>query len=121
MTKLETIQKAIVDNASELSADDFAKLRAFLDELEADLWDAQIERDAAAGKFDKLIAKARAEHEAGTTVRLDGSQQHYFSAGFQRAFEKLPDDVQREAAKSFQLLESDPKNPALRFKKIGSA
>ena len=66
MTKLETIQKAV----KELSAEELAKLRAFLDELEAELWDAQIERDAAAGKLDKLIAEAIAEDEAGETQEL---------------------------------------------------
>jgi hypothetical protein len=54
MTKLEDIEKAIV----ELNDEERAKLRAFLDELEADLWDAQIERDAKAGKLDKLEARA---------------------------------------------------------------
>jgi hypothetical protein len=54
MTKLETIQKAV----TELSTEELAKLRAFLDELEADAWDAQIERDAAAGKLDRAEARA---------------------------------------------------------------
>ena len=45
MTKLDAIQKA----AAELSPEELAKLRAFLDELAADDWDAQIERDAKAG------------------------------------------------------------------------
>ena len=31
----------------------------------ADEWDRQIERDAAAGKFDKIIAKADADFKAG--------------------------------------------------------
>jgi succinate dehydrogenase flavin-adding protein (antitoxin of CptAB toxin-antitoxin module) len=66
MTKLETIQKAI----AELSSEELAKLRAFLDELEADLWDAQIARDAKAGKLDKLIAEAIAEDEAGHSTEL---------------------------------------------------
>ena len=61
MTKLETLEKAIV----ELSDEERAKLRAFLDELEADLWDAQIERDAKAGKLDKLEAKALQNLKAG--------------------------------------------------------
>jgi hypothetical protein len=66
MTKLETIQKAV----TELSTEELAKLRAFLDELEADAWDAQIERDLKAGKFDKLAAKAIEEDDAGTTTDL---------------------------------------------------
>ncbi len=61
MTKLEDIEKAV----TELSTEDLAKLRAFLDELEADLWDAQIERDAKAGKLDKLEERALANLKAG--------------------------------------------------------
>ena len=70
MTKLETIQEA----AKQLSTEELAKLRAFLDELEADLWDAQIERDAAAGKLDHLIEKARANYRAGLTRKLPGQE-----------------------------------------------
>ena len=61
MTKLESIEKAI----SQLSDEERAKLRLYLDELEADLWDAQIERDAKAGKLDKLAAKAVADYKSG--------------------------------------------------------
>jgi hypothetical protein len=61
MTKLETILEA----AKDLSAEELAKLRTHIEELEADIWDAQIERDAAAGKLDRI--EARAEHAAGRT------------------------------------------------------
>ena len=61
MTKLESIEKAI----AELSDEERAKLRAFLDELEADLWDTKIERDAKAGKLDKLEARALENLKAG--------------------------------------------------------
>jgi hypothetical protein len=61
MTKLEAIEKAI----AELSTEELAKLRAFPDELDADLWDAQIERDAKAGKLDKLEARALENLKAG--------------------------------------------------------
>ena len=61
MTKLETILEA----AKDLSAEEVAKVRAFLDELEADHWDAQIERDAAAGKLDKLAERALENYRAG--------------------------------------------------------
>lgn len=70
MSKLETIQKAI----AELSTEELAKLRAYLDELEADHWDAQIERDANAGKLDHLIEKARANYRAGLTRKLPGQE-----------------------------------------------
>ncbi len=61
MTKLEAIEQA----AKELSAEELVKLRAFIDELEADLWDAQIERDGKAGKLDNLEARARQNLKAG--------------------------------------------------------
>ncbi|MEQ1718370.1 MAG: hypothetical protein ABL907_20705 [Hyphomicrobium sp.] len=66
MTKLEAIEKAV----TELSTEELAKLRAFLDEREADLWDAQIERDAKAGKLDKLEARARENFKAGRVKDL---------------------------------------------------
>jgi hypothetical protein len=61
MTKLEDIQKA----ATELTDEDRAKLRAYLDELDEQAWDAQIERDAKAGKLDKLEERALANYKAG--------------------------------------------------------
>lgn len=42
----------------------------FRDHLD-DLWDAELERDVAGGRLDGLIAKARADHEAGRTKPLD--------------------------------------------------
>ncbi len=63
MTKLEDIEKAV----TQLSTEELAKLRAFLDELEADLWDAQIERDAKSGKLDKLEQRVIADYKAGLT------------------------------------------------------
>ena len=68
MTKLEDIEKAV----TQLSDDERAKLRAWLDELDAQGWDEQIERDANAGKLDWLIEEARAEHASGLTKKLPG-------------------------------------------------
>ena len=61
MTKLEDIEKAVAT----LSTEERGKLRAFLEELEAQAWDNQIERDAKAGKLDKLEAEALADYKAG--------------------------------------------------------
>jgi hypothetical protein len=61
MTKIEAIQKAV----ERLSSKDRAKFRAWFEEFEARLFDDRIERDAKAGKLDKLTAAARANHEAG--------------------------------------------------------
>jgi hypothetical protein len=49
----------------QLSPKELAKFRAWFEEFEARLFDAKIERDAKAGKLDKLMAEARANHEAG--------------------------------------------------------
>jgi hypothetical protein len=61
MTKLEQIQSSI----EKLSPEEIAKLREWLDELDARLFDERIERDAKAGKLDKLAAEARANLKAG--------------------------------------------------------
>jgi hypothetical protein len=61
MTKLEQLQSSI----EKLSAQEIAELREWLGELDARLFDEKIERDAKAGKLDKLIADALADHKAG--------------------------------------------------------
>ncbi len=61
MTKLEDIEKAV----STLSAEERAKLRAWLDELDEQAFDDQIERDAKAGKLEKIEARAIANLAAG--------------------------------------------------------
>lgn len=49
---------------TQLSEKDFARFREWFEEYEAKLWDEQIERDAKAGKLDKLIAKVAEEYDA---------------------------------------------------------
>jgi hypothetical protein len=61
MTRIEDIEKAV----EQLSPEDLARFRAWFEEFEARLFDAKIERDARAGKLDKLMAEARANHRAG--------------------------------------------------------
>jgi hypothetical protein len=61
MTKIEEIEKAV----AQLSAEDLAKFRAWFEEFDARLFDAKIERDAKAGKLDRLMAEARANHKGG--------------------------------------------------------
>jgi hypothetical protein len=61
MTKLEQLQSSI----EKLSAQEIAELREWLDELDARLFDEKIERDAKAGKLDKLAEEARANLKAG--------------------------------------------------------
>ncbi len=61
MTKLEKIEQDI----SQLAPADVHKLAAWIEEFRADLWDQQIEADAATGKLDGLVAQARADIAAG--------------------------------------------------------
>ena len=61
MTKIEDIEKAV----ERLSPEELARFRVWFEEFDARLFDAKIERDAKAGKLDKLIAEARANHAAG--------------------------------------------------------
>ena len=58
MTTIEDIEKAV----EQLSPEELAKFREWFDEFDERLFDVKIERDAKAGKLDKLIAEARANH-----------------------------------------------------------
>jgi len=66
MTKIEQIQSSI----EQLSAEEIAELREWLEELDARLFDEKIERDAASGKLDKLADEALAAHRAGRSRKL---------------------------------------------------
>jgi hypothetical protein len=66
MTRLDDIERAI----AQLSEADLAKLRAWFEEFDARLFDEKIERDAKAGKLDKLAADAIADHKSGRTTDL---------------------------------------------------
>ena len=44
------------------------ELKAYLEELEADAWDAQIEADAKAGRLDFLLERVKANVEAGRSL-----------------------------------------------------
>jgi hypothetical protein len=61
MTKIEDIEKAV----EQLSPEELAKFREWFEEYDARVFDAKIERDTKAGRLDRLIAEARANHEAG--------------------------------------------------------
>ena len=66
MSKLQQIEKAI----TELSPDELKALAQWFAELQADLWDRQIEEDSDAGRLDELANQALAEHRAGKTTPL---------------------------------------------------
>ena len=55
--KLELLVKS-------LSPEELAKFREWFAEFDAQIWDRQIEADAAAGKLDRLIDESMAEHRA---------------------------------------------------------
>ncbi|MBX7207776.1 MAG: hypothetical protein K1X78_05675 [Verrucomicrobiaceae bacterium] len=57
-------------NIEHLAEPELKEFSKWFDEYIADLWDAQIERDAAAGKFDKLAEEAVASYEAGKCTEL---------------------------------------------------
>jgi len=54
-----------------LSSADQRRLADWLEEMQADAWDAQIEEDIKAGRLDHLIAQAEADIAAGRTKPLD--------------------------------------------------
>lgn len=66
MTKLEDIENAV----EQLSSTELALFRDWFWELQARIWDEQIEHDAKAGKLDWLADEAEAEHAAGLTRKL---------------------------------------------------
>ena len=53
--KLELLVKS-------LSREELAKFREWFAEFDAQIWDRQIETDAAAGKLDRLIDESMADH-----------------------------------------------------------
>lgn len=66
MANLEDIEKAV----AELPADQFARFRAWFEELEASRFDHKIEDDAKAGKLDRLVEQALSDFRAGRTREL---------------------------------------------------
>ncbi len=58
---IQEIEQAI----TELQLNELARFREWFDEYYAQAWDKQIERDAAAGRLDKLIAEVDEEYNAG--------------------------------------------------------
>lgn len=61
MTNAEAIERAI----EQLPPDELSKFRRWFLEFDAAAWDAQIETDAAAGKFDALAEEALNEFRNG--------------------------------------------------------
>jgi hypothetical protein len=66
MTTVEDIEKAI----EKLGAREFDRLRAWFDEYQAARFDEKIERDARAGKLDRLAEQAVADFRKGHAREL---------------------------------------------------
>ncbi len=66
MTQVEEIQLRIRN----LPTEDFSKIRDWFLQLEDELWDEKISADFKAGKFNKLIEKAKTEFSQGKAREL---------------------------------------------------
>jgi hypothetical protein len=66
MSRVEDIEKRVKD----LPPDELASFRKWFLEFDNDLWERQIESDAAAGKLDALADEALRQHEKGETSEL---------------------------------------------------
>ncbi|HUR82187.1 MAG TPA: hypothetical protein VM733_15585 [Thermoanaerobaculia bacterium] len=66
MNTIEQLEQEI----EKLSPADFARLREWILDRDWEDWDRQIERDAAAGKLDRLFADAREAHEQGKSTKF---------------------------------------------------
>ena len=61
MSELEQLEQQVLN----LPPQDLAQFREWFLELDARMWDQQIEADLKGGKLDTLIAEARTEFKAG--------------------------------------------------------
>jgi hypothetical protein len=66
MTTVEDIEKAI----AELPADQLDRLRDWFEQFEAARFDLKIERDAKAGKLERLADEAREDFRSGRAREL---------------------------------------------------
>ena len=66
MTRVQALEEEI----EKLSSAELVELREWIVEREADVWDREIERDAASGKLDKLFEKSVADHRAGKSREI---------------------------------------------------
>ncbi len=57
--------KEIEAAIAQLPRHEISELSRWFEEFENQVWDEKIERDANAGRFDKLIEQAKAQYAAG--------------------------------------------------------
>ena len=60
------LEKAV----TELSEKELSRFREWFDEYFAEVWDKQIERDAASGRLDELLKEVDEEYNAGLSKPL---------------------------------------------------
>ncbi len=66
MRSLEDLKQTV----RELSGEELREFREWFLDFDEEVWDRQIERDAAAGKLDALVERALADQRAGRTRPL---------------------------------------------------
>ncbi len=66
MLTAESVEKAV----KQLSQEELAKFRRWYAQFDSDIWDMQIETDAAAGKLDALAEEALSEYRSGQAREL---------------------------------------------------
>jgi hypothetical protein len=66
MTKVQTIEKEV----KSLNREELAEFRDWFQEFDSEVWDAQIQRDAHSGKFDRIAQEALIQHRRGKSKVL---------------------------------------------------
>lgn len=62
--------KQLEEQVTQLAPEELKQFSAWFEEYMSDGWDRQIERDVAAGKFDKIIKQLDANFEGGLCTPL---------------------------------------------------
>lgn len=58
------------ENVSHLPKEELDAFSKWFEEFMADQWDKEIERDVAAGRFNEIIARVKANDESGLSTPL---------------------------------------------------
>jgi len=66
MTRVQELEHAV----RKLDPDELADFRKWFEDYDSDQWDSQIEEDALAGKLDRLVQRALADHKTGKTSEI---------------------------------------------------
>ncbi|MBE9048031.1 hypothetical protein IQ255_27160 [Pleurocapsales cyanobacterium LEGE 10410] len=66
MSEIKEIEEAV----KKLSEEDLRKFRAWFASYDADIWDKQVEYDAASGKLNEMANEALSEYKEGKAREL---------------------------------------------------